>query len=161
MDDLDIKSKLSEVNKETTYFNSVTLGFEQTGTRFSKNFPNNFPENQQTANVFGLCLAVSRQYNLGPWENVGHHEIQEKSDPGDEYMALIRYLYGVSSIAGMVNRSLVFGRDSNIEYFNKTKEYFIARAGQDRYNNWNNIYGMDNFIDSLNPNNSGNRIIAR
>jgi hypothetical protein len=76
-------------------------------------------------------------------------------------MALFRYLYGVASISGMVNKNLVFKGDSQTKYFSKIREYFIARSGQGRYEKWNNIYGMDNFIKSLNNQNNTTNNIQR
>jgi len=151
MNELEIVSNLGD-QKMGDDINSYSLGYEQVGWYFSRSFPEHFPENRQIANVFGLSLAVSAEYKLGPWDNVGHHEVQEKADPGDEFMLLIRYLYGVSVFRGLIDKKLVFEDDSPKDYFGKIKNYFLARAGKhaaERYKKWNEIYGMDRFINSL------------
>jgi hypothetical protein len=147
---LGIASNLNDLADMTgDKMNYYSFSYEQVGTRFSRNFPDNFPPPRQIANVFGLCLAVSNQYGLGPWDNVGHHEIQEKPDPGDEFMALIRYLYGISAITGMIDKQLVFKNAPEEKYFSNLRDYFSKRAGMDAYNKWDEKYGLNLLIDDI------------
>lgn len=67
-----------------------TIGFEQLGNNFTYNIPEQMPSKQQIANVLGLTVACMKRYHLGIWDVVGHHEVQQKSDPGGEFMAILR-----------------------------------------------------------------------
>lgn len=127
-------------------FNSFSLGMEQVGTGFSINFPEQFPPKQQIANVLALVKAASERYGLSAWDIVGHHEIQEKSDPGDEYMLTLRYLLGLSYLLDEQLPDDFLETDNPYDYFVKLKNYSIARMGEDRYSNWNEIYGLDGVI---------------
>ena len=130
-------------------FNSYSLSLEQVGMDFSKRFPDSFPPVQQLANVLGLVKAACERYEIKAWDVVGHHEIQEKADPGDEYMLTLRYLLGIEYIIEGENLPHDFlGTDTPQEYFSKLREYAIAKMGEERYMVWNEIYGMDYLFDN-------------
>jgi len=130
-------------------FNSYSLSLEQVGMDFSKRFPDSFPPVQQLANVLGLVKAACERYGIKAWDVIGHHEIQEKADPGDEYMLTLRYLLGIEYIIEGENLPHDFlGTDTPQEYFSKLREYAIAKMGEERYMIWNEIYGMDYLFDN-------------
>ncbi len=130
-------------------FNSYSLSLEQVGMDFSKRFPDSFPPVQQLANVLGLVKAACERYGIKAWDVVGHHEIQEKADPGDEYMLTLRYLLGIEYIIEGEDLPHDFlGTDTPREYFSKLREYAIAKMGEERYMIWNEIYGMDYLFDN-------------
>jgi hypothetical protein len=128
-------------------FDSFSLGLEQVGTNYSYNFPEQFPPKQQIANVLALVEATSERYDLSAWDIVGHHEIQEKGDPGDEYMLTLRYLLGLSYLLDEQLPDDFLETDDPYDYFTKLKDYSIARMGEDRYMQWNEVYGMDGVIE--------------
>lgn len=128
-------------------FDSYSFGVEQVGTNYSINFPDQFPPRQQIANIMALTKAIALEYNLSAWDIIAHHEIQEKSDPGEEYMLTLRYLLGV---AYMLDESEFpenfLETEDPYEYLAKLREYATMRMGEERYGNWNDIYEMDNVI---------------
>jgi len=128
-------------------FESFSLALEQVGTNFSYDFPEQFPPNQQIANVLALVEAASERYDLSVWDIVGHHEIQEKGDPGDEYMLTLRYLLGLSYLLDGQLPDDFLETDDPYDYFTKLKDYSIARMGEDRYSDWDDIYGLDGVIE--------------
>ena len=128
-------------------FDSFSLGVEQVGTNYSLNFPEQFPPNQQIANVLALVEAASERYNLSVWDIVGHHEIQEKDDPGDEYMLTLRYLLGLSYLLEEQLPDDFLETDDPHDYFVKLKNYSISRMGEDRYSEWNEIYNLNGVIE--------------
>jgi len=128
-------------------FDSFSLGVEQVGTNYSLNFPEQFPPKQQIANVLALVEAASERYGLSVWDIVGHHEIQEKNDPGDEYMLTLRYLLGLSYLLDEQLPDDFLETDDPYDYFVKLKNYSISRMGEDRYSKWNEIYGLDSVIE--------------
>jgi len=128
-------------------FDSFSLGLEQVGTNYSYNFPEQFPPKQQIANVLALVEATSERYDLSAWDIVGHHEIQEKGDPGDEYMLTLRYLLGLSYLLDEQLPDDFLETDDPYDYFTKLKDYSVARMGEDRYSDWDDIYGLDGVIE--------------
>ena len=128
-------------------FDSFSLGLEQVGMNFHYDFPEQFPPNQQIANVLALVEAASARYGLSVWDIVGHHEIQEKGDPGDEYMLTLRFLLGLSYLLDEQLPDDFLETDDPYDYFTKLKDYSIARMGEDRYSDWDDIYGLDGVIE--------------
>lgn len=146
-----ISSELIDfANERNTDFDSFAIGAEQVGTDFSKYFPVNFPPNQEMANMVALIKAVSNRYALGIWDILSHEEIQQKADPGHEYMLTIRYAFGIMYIFNKDSLPDNFLRDNPKEYFRKLREYAIEIMGEERYEKWDSIYDLDRFIDSLN-----------
>ncbi len=127
-------------------FDSFSLGLEQVGTNYSVNFPEQFPPNQQIANVLALVEAASERYGLSVWDIVGHHEIQEKNDPGDEYMLTLRFLLGLSYLLDEQLPDDFLETDDPYDYFVSLRDYSIARMGEERYSDWNEIYDLDGVI---------------
>jgi len=146
----DIVSELNDyVSMDHIDFDNYALGAEQVGDRntFSLETSENSPSEQLVANMLGLSRAVASQYGLTVWDIIGHDEVQEKSDPGDEYMLTIRYLLGLSYMVDRGNLSDNFlGGDIPLEFFIKLRNYSIAKMGVERYGKWDGIYGMDDFI---------------
>lgn len=131
-------------------FDSYSLGVEQVGTNYSLSFPEQFPPNQQIANIVGLSKAVAKRYNLTVWDIVGHGEIQEKSDPGDEYMLTLRYLLGVSYAMNSEDFPGDFLEGESIyDFFIKLREYGISKMGEERYVQWNKVYGMEDVLEAF------------
>ena len=79
-------------NVQKRCFNDISVGIEQIGNNFAYNFPENYPSSRQISNLLGLTVALMKKYNLGIWEVIGHMEVQEKSDPSMEFMAIFRSL---------------------------------------------------------------------
>ena len=130
-------------------FDSYSLGVEQVGTKFSENFPHQFPPNQQIANILALSKAVALRYNLTVWDIVGHHEIQEKGDPGDEYMLTLRYLLGLEYVLSDDLPIEFLEEKESTEYFSILRKIALSRMGEERYMEWDSIYNMDTVIDFL------------
>lgn len=138
------------VNSGNKDFDSYSLGVEQVGTRFATNFPDQFPPNQQIANLLALSEAVAARYDLSVWDIVGHHQVQEKSDPGDKFMLTLRYLLGLSYDANPGKFPDNFLEADNLhDYILTLREYAMLNLGEDRYEVWDEIYGMDKVLDYL------------
>jgi hypothetical protein len=131
-------------------FNLVSLGYEQVGTYFEERFPSDVePPRRQLANAVSLCLAVMTEFHLSPWDIIGHHELQQKSDPGDYHLATLRFLLGVAAIQGKIRPQLVFGNESARIYFDKVADYLVLVDRYGRFNAWKQFVGFDAFVDSL------------
>lgn len=136
-------------------FNFHTVGFEQVGRDYDLNFPiENQPDNQQIANALSLSIAVMKQHRLTPWDVVGHHEVQElKIDPGDYYMATLRFMLGVAAIEGKAPKNLVFahfrGRRRELKYFGTIYKYLKQRKPYGRLDAWKDYIGFNNVMNSL------------
>jgi hypothetical protein len=130
-------------------FDAYALGVEQSGNHdvFSMRSEDKFPPTQEIANTLALCQSVSKHHDLSIWDIVGHDEIQEKSDPGDEYMLTMRFLLGLLYMEDSSKFPDNFlGGDTFEQFIVKLKNYSIARMGQERYDKWNNKFGMDELI---------------
>lgn len=144
---LGINSNLKElVEAGDNDYDKFSVGFEQVGARFSIGFPSNFPTDRQIANALSLTMAVMNQYGLRAWDVVGHQEIQEKDDPGAEFMATLRFLLGVAAIKRYVPDSLVFEGKSKEEYFEKLKQYLITLRGETAFGLWSDYIGFDDYL---------------
>jgi hypothetical protein len=90
--------------------NMRTFAIEMTGYDFEDH--NQFPSNQQIANVISVIWAIMRRYGITANNIFGHNEIQlNKSDPGKKFMGMIRYLIGIKALLDddpLMNQ-LVFG----------------------------------------------------
>lgn len=141
-------------NRQIESFNFHTVGFEQVGTEFDAGFPTkNQPDNQQIANALSLTIAVIKQHSLTAWDVVGHHEVQElKLDPGDYYMATLRFLLGVAAIKGEIPNHQVFtgydGAPDKEAYFKKVYGYLSERKNGWLWH-WKDLVGFDEFMKSL------------
>ena len=156
---LGIKSNLENLVKQGRYLqsglNKYSVGFEQIGIYFDPGFPDtDQPTRRQVANALSLTTACMRQFSLTPWDIVGHHEIQQKSDPGYYYMGTFRFLIGVAALKGLVPQDLVFddidGKYRELRYFEKVAETVRAINRYGRYGLWEDYIGYKKFIDSLN-----------
>ncbi|OGM17864.1 hypothetical protein A2V61_00125 [Candidatus Woesebacteria bacterium RBG_19FT_COMBO_47_8] len=150
-DSLGITSKLKGiVEAGITDFNSYAVGYEQIGTRFEERFPSDIePPRLQFAHTLSLCIAAMRQFGLTPWDVVGHHEIQQKSDPGDYHMATLRFLLGVAALKGKIENRLVFGREEPMVYFSRLERYLRLVDRYGIYEDWNRWVGFDELVASL------------
>lgn len=112
--------------------NYRTLAIEITGRRFDENFPRGLPPTQVTANLLSLLLALSAHHSIGPWDVVGHQELQyDKPDPGKLYVGLVRYLLGILAFANPSTRlsELAFGtKSSSHDRTRLARRYFAALA---------------------------------
>lgn len=126
---------------------SYSVGFEQIGWYYSSNFPSNFPPEKQISNVLSLTLATIKQFDLGPWDIVGHNEIQEKPDPGNEFMATLRFLVGIYLLEQRSEERLSASEFTVFKnYFNDIGKYLKEKSGEHRFNRWNEYIGFDKFI---------------
>ncbi len=153
--DLGIVSNLNSlVDRGITDFNAYSLGYEQIGTEYEQRFPSDLePPRLQMANTLSLCMAVLKQYSLSPWDIVGHHEIQQKADPGDYHMATLRFLLGVAALEGKIEERFVFCGTRPQSYFRKIERYL---SEVDRYGIigvWKEYVGFQELLDSLPGNN--------
>lgn len=112
LEDMNAETTSSKIQKHTGYtpkwmkdgkeaLHTNTIGFEQIGDNFTYDVPNQMPSKQQIANVLGLTIACMKRYDLGIWDVVGHIEVQQKSDPGGEFMAVLRtfiLMYAIKNI---------------------------------------------------------------
>lgn len=148
---LGLKSNLSElIDRGIRDIDSYSVGYEQIGWYYSSNFPKNFPPEKQIANALSLTLAAMKQFNLGPWDVVGHQEIQEKPDPGDEFMATLRFLMGVYKIQQKGIDNLSFSEYFAFKkHFNNVGKYLKEKSGKNRYDCWNNYIGFEKFVNSI------------
>lgn len=139
------------VNKKITDFDGLSVGFEQIGNKFEEGFPKeNQPPARQIANTLSLVITLMKQFDLSPWDVVGHNEIQQKSDPGDCYMATLRTLLGVASLEGIVPKDLVFKGVDEKKYFENVSVYLKV---VDRYNKYYGWLRYIDFYNLINPNN--------
>jgi hypothetical protein len=150
--ELGVDSKLYDiVDNEITDINCFSVGHEQIGTKYEKGFPlMNQPPLLQIANNVSLCIATMKQFNLTPWDIIGHNEVQYKSDPGMTFMATLRFLLGVAALQNLIPRNLVFPRNSKEQtYFQKVAKYYKENDHMGNYNDWKMLVGFDDLIHSL------------
>lgn len=114
---------------------SVSLGIEQSGRDFSKAFPLNMPAEREIANLLSLTAAVSKRYDLKIWDLLGHNEIQQKPDPGNEYMTIVRLLLARLYQQNPELFPNDFLRDEPADFFSKLKAYATALLGPAGYQN--------------------------
>jgi hypothetical protein len=77
--------------------NRHSIAIEITGSRYEDE--GQFPSPQKLANVVSLVIALLKRYHIQATNLLGHHEIQmDKSDPGKQFLALIRFLVGVQAL---------------------------------------------------------------
>lgn len=147
-----IRANLNEiVEKEITDFDGISVGFEQIGIYFDEGFPHyNQPPARQIANVLSLTIAAMRQFDLSPWDVVGHQEIQQKRDPGNYHMATLRVLLGIAALKGFVSKELVFkGSKDPYDYFKKVEEYLSDVDRYGRFYDWRYYIGLNKLLESV------------
>lgn len=143
---LGINSKIEDLEERRTRdYDRYSVGAEQVGRNFSRSFPENFPPASQFGNFLALTIAVMNEYGLSPWDVVGHHEIQEKDDPGDEFMATLRFSLAVAYIAGVSDVSF-FHSNSPSEYLTKLGQYYRERMGEERFTRWDEYLEFSFFL---------------
>ena len=77
--------------------NYRTIAVEMTGFAFDK--PGHEPSEQQIANVISVIWALMKRYRIPVMNVLGHHEIElRKSDPGKNFISLIRYLLAIQAL---------------------------------------------------------------
>ena len=135
--------------------NKYSIGFEQIGTHFDPGFPDfDQPTRKQYANTLALTIACMKQFDLTPWDVVGHHEIQQKADPGYYYMGTFRYLIGIAALKGYLPQDLVFDEKDGVKkelmYCEKVAETVREINRYGRFGLWEDYIGYKKFIDSLN-----------
>lgn len=128
-----------------------SLAMEMTGEGLSKDFPFNFPPDQEIANTLGLIIAVANRYNLKVWDILGHNEVQQKPDPGEEFMLTLRYLLGIIWMRRSFPLPAGFLNDQPYDYFARVRWYHKLKMADWRYMMWNRFFGMDSFIEALDP----------
>jgi hypothetical protein len=62
-------------------------------------------------------------------------------------MLTLRYLLGLSYLLDEQLPDDFLETDDPYDYFTKLKDYSIARMGEDRYSDWDDIYGLDGVIE--------------
>lgn len=126
--------------------NRRTIGIEIAGHHFDhENFT---PDEQQIANVIGLVRALMIRYRLPAKNIVGHYELSlGKPDPGKNFLALIRYLLGVTALADADPefKQLVFGQYLTPgespefavrRYFKFVRDYLVLTTTPARVYRW-------------------------
>lgn len=104
--------------------------FDEEGTR---------PTEQETANVISTAWALMKAYNIGPWNVIGHYEIEPgKGDPGKVYLAEVRFYLGLKALTeeGDDSKQLVFGmflegsnsQEASKNYFESVRNYLVLTA---------------------------------
>jgi hypothetical protein len=61
-------------------------------------------------------------------------------------MLTLRYLLGLSYLLDGQLPDDFLETDDPYDYFTKLKDYSVARMGEDRYMQWNEIYGMEEVL---------------
>jgi hypothetical protein len=113
--------------------NYRTIAIEMTGSDFD--LPGNEPTVQQIANALALVCAVMKRYHISILDVFGHHEIElRKSDPGKNFMSLMRYLIGL--------KAMISGDPALMELVFAP----FKTMGQ---NSWHSVTGYFNFIRKL------------
>ena len=88
-----------------------TIAIEISGHDFDE--PETFPSEQKIANLVAVVWAAMKRYQIYANNVMGHLEIDiQKTDPGKQFMALIRLLLAVKALVDQdpVMLELVFGR---------------------------------------------------
>jgi hypothetical protein len=139
--------------------NLRTLAIEVAGHNFDT--PEHLPDAQKTANVLSLVMALMRRYHIPASGLLGHHELQlGKSDPGKQYLGLIRYLVGVKTLidGDPLMWSLVFGLYQGAgenplwaarRYFSFVRSYLTLTATPLNIYSWESLSGYWLVQDSL------------
>jgi hypothetical protein len=131
---LGITTKLTDFNQDKKKdLDSVSLGVEQSGNDFSKAFPFNMPPDREIANLLSLIVAVAKQYDLKIWDILGHKEVQQKPDPGNEYMTILRFLLAYLYLQQESRFPQNFLGDKPAVFFAKLKEYSTTLMGEQGY----------------------------
>jgi hypothetical protein len=134
MNQLGISTKLTDFNQDKTKdLDGVSLGVEQSGSDFSKVFPTNMPPDREIANLLSLTAAVAKQYDLKIWDILGHNEVQQKPDPGTEYMTILRFLLAQLYLQQENLFPQGFLGDEPTTFFAKLKTYAISLMGEQSY----------------------------
>ena len=134
MTKLGIATKLTDFNLDKKKdLDSVSLGVEQSGNDFSKFFPTNVPPDQEIANLLSLTVAVAKKYDLKIWDILGHNEVQQKPDPGNEFMTILRFLLANLYLQEENLFPQGFLGDEPAAFFAKLKEYAIELMGEQGY----------------------------
>ena len=146
MTKLGIATKLTDFNLDKKKdLDSVSLGVEQSGNDFSKVFPANMPPDQEIANLLSLTVAVAKQYDLKIWDILGHNEVQQKPDPGNEYMTILRFLLANLYLQQQNLFPQNFLGDEPAVFFAKLKEYATSLMGEQGYQKTLKWLEADNF----------------
>lgn len=134
MTKLGIATRLTDFNLDKKKdLDSVSLGVEQSGNDFSKSFPVNMPLNQEIANLLSLIVAVAKEYDLKIWDILGHNEVQQKPDPGNEYMTILRFLLANLYLQQEELFPKNFLGDEPAVFFAKLKVYATELMGETGY----------------------------
>ncbi len=140
--------------------NYRTVAIEITGSRFDRHFPHGLPPTQVISNLLSLLSALLRHFSLGPWDVLGHQELQfDKPDPGKLFTALIRYLLGILALVnpGSRLRKLTFGVINSghhliyaaRHYFTTLAEYVRRLVLSDDYEAWLSFCGLWDLVEFL------------
>ena len=149
MAQLGISTRLTAFNEDKTKdLDSVSLGVEQSGNDFSKVFPANMPPDREIANLLSLTAAVARQYDLKIWDILGHNEVQQKPDPGNEYMTILRFLLAQLYLQQEDLFPENFLGDEPATFFARLKDYAISLIGEQGYQRSLNWLGAEEAIPS-------------
>ncbi len=132
------------------------LAIEMQGRRYERDFPANMPSAQQMANTLSLIIALMRAYDLGPWDVVGHFELQhDKPDPGKLFIAGMRYLIGLQALTAgppWLVRRVFGGLDETrlaVNYFHDLAAYLRMVSTPDTFISFDQFFGFTPTFDSL------------
>ncbi|MEA4811026.1 MAG: N-acetylmuramoyl-L-alanine amidase [Anaerolineaceae bacterium] len=134
MEKLGILNKLSQFNLDKKKdMDAVSIGIEQSGNDFSKHFPLNMPPEREIANLLSLIIAASHRYSLKIWDILGHNEIQQKPDPGYEYMTILRLLLARLYFEKQSLFPKNFLGVEAQDFYDDLKQYASAAMGEQNY----------------------------
>jgi len=139
--------------------NYRTIAVEMAGANFDQD--GNEPVEQEIANVLGLVIALMLRYEITALNILGHHEIElRKSDPGKQFMGLIRFLLGISALysGDLRLKDLVFGAFTSggvdpwsgiLRYFKFIRDYQVIVDYPDQVYKWEGKVNYWNFYQNL------------
>ena len=148
--------------------NYRTIAIEMTGADFES--PSNRPSLQQIANVLSVVIAVMKRYHITVYNVLGHHEIElRKSDPGKNFISLIRQLIGIKALVDndVELQALVFSSTGDRSasrstssftnpwelvnnYFKFVRDFFVMVGYPDQVYAWESEVDYWGFLRNLN-----------
>jgi hypothetical protein len=138
--------------------NRRSIAIEVTGLDFDDHYR---LSDQKIANVVSVIWALMKRYHIPASDLVGHHEIQmDKRDPGDKFMATIRYLVGIKGLltTNSTMKDLVFGpnihpgissKNAAIKYFTHILDFMNLITYPRKVYEWISWSKYLDFIDLL------------
>ncbi len=149
----------SSAAQSSTDWNYQTLAIEVTGSYFDR--PDQWPGEQQIANLVGLVAALMRRYHIQAVDVLGHAELDpDKSDPGKIFIAMLRALIGAYALVtpDPLLKTLTFGpwlgksaspMDAALAWFTFIHNYLAIVARPDQVYAWETLSGNGLLLRTL------------